>query len=157
MRALEARKPGFKFVMPLNGTHSQCISTGHGYLHTQLATFQPKLRTYLHGRLLDCHKIHRMVDDNIVPRTNQSILPRENNFSFNWDPYLLFKITSLDSIQDWYPFHPKYSSSAIRWLFFLQSTGRGFRSYQILQIFLTATWIYPRSANFKKKSLNRLI
>lgn len=50
MRALEARKPGFKFVMPLNGTHSQCISTGHGYLHTQLATFQPKLQTYLHGK-----------------------------------------------------------------------------------------------------------
>lgn len=78
MRAFEARKPGFKFVMPLNGTHSQCISTGHGYLHTQLATFQPKLRTYLHGRALDCHKIHRILDDNIVPQTNQSILLREN-------------------------------------------------------------------------------
>lgn len=98
MRALEARKPGFKFVMPLNGTHSQCISTGHGYLHTQLATFQPKLRTYLHGRLLDCHKIHRMVDDNIVPRTNQSILPRENNFSFNFKKIHIFSLKLLVQI-----------------------------------------------------------
>lgn len=57
-------------------TWHKCTSTGHGYLHTQLATFQPKLRTCLHGRVLDCHKIHRILDDDIVPRINRFYFQR---------------------------------------------------------------------------------
>lgn len=105
----------------------KCISTGHGYLHTQLATFQPKLRTYLHGRVLDCHKIHRILSTIISCLEpidfihNKSLLTEESILN------LLLKIRLLKKLsyyieEDCYPF-AKYSLSYID----------EFRSYQILQ------------------------